>query len=494
MIIPFGEFSPDLPDFNNPGAMVATNVRPFFTGYRPFPDMGSAVSDALTTRARGAVSVVGDDSTVYTFAADTTTLNLLQDQVWVDASISGGYTIAAEEQIEFEFFNNKVIAASISNQLQGLNVGVDTTFSNLVDGTLRPSARHVAVIGQFVVIGNLEENSVRYPNRMRWSGIDDETDFDQSASTLSDFQDIEGSHGWIQGLVGGQRQGIIIFERGIFRMPFVGPPEVFAILSVEKNRGALAANSIVAWGQDVYFLDSDGFYKFNGEVAVPIGHGKVNQYFFDRWDATYKHRMVGTIDPVNSLVLWSYVSTSATGTDPDPDNVIAFHWPSGRWSNVELDHEMLFTGLTAPNTLESMDSIAASIENIPFSLDSIVYAGGTAQIAGFDTSHQMKFFDGSNLAATLETGLISLHAPSRSFVKGFRPHVDGGTITGAVAGVERLNDTASFGSAVSQQTTGIIPVKNKARHQKFRVSVAAAGTWSHAQGIEPDSVNAGMSV
>lgn len=183
-VIPFGEWLPDLPHFSNPGATIAQNVRPHFNSYRPFPDLGTAVSDALTARCRGAISVVGDDGNVYTFAGDRTTLNLLSAAAFSNVSISGNYDLAEDEGWEFDFFNNKVMAANISVQLQGFNVGTDTLFSNLVDGTLRPSARHIATIGRFVVIGNVEESSVSYPNRVRWSGIDDETDFDAAAATL----------------------------------------------------------------------------------------------------------------------------------------------------------------------------------------------------------------------------------------------------------------------------------------------------------------------
>lgn len=472
---------------------MATNVRPHFGSYRPFPNLGSNVSDALTLRARGAISTVGDDGAVVTIAGDRTTLNHLVGSTWNNVSISGNYNLPEEEGWEFEFFGNKIIAATITTQLQGYAVGAgaSTLFTNLVDGTLRPSARHVAVISRFVLIGNVEEGGTRFPNRVRWSGIDDETDFDQAAATLSGSQDIEGEFGWIQKIIGGQRFGTLICERGILRITFVGTPEVFTILPVEKQRGTIAPGSVIGWGRDIYFLDSDGFYKWDGGAAIPISHGKVSQFFFDNYDSTFVHRITSAIDPVNSLVIWGFVSTSASGGAPDPDRILMYHWPSNRWALAEVTNEIVFTGLSAGVSLEGLDSISTSIDALTFSLDASVYAGGVSQLAAFNSSKQMAFFDGSNLAATLETGRVSLGGTRRSLVAGFRPLIDGGTITGQIAGTERLNDSETFDSSISQQTSGIIPAKNRARYQKFRASVAASGTWSHAQGIEVYGKGAG---
>ena len=55
MLIPFGDWLPDLAEFGNPGSLTAKNVIPAKESYRPFPSL-SATSDALTG---GGAVVVG---------------------------------------------------------------------------------------------------------------------------------------------------------------------------------------------------------------------------------------------------------------------------------------------------------------------------------------------------------------------------------------------------------------------------------------------------
>lgn len=43
------------------------------------------------------------------------------------------------------------------------------TFADLAGSP--PKARRITVVGDFIVMGNLDEGGTQYPNRVRWSGF-----------------------------------------------------------------------------------------------------------------------------------------------------------------------------------------------------------------------------------------------------------------------------------------------------------------------------------
>lgn len=488
-IAEFAAWLPDLPDYANPGATVALNVRPDTASYGPQPDLGAAASTALSARCRGAISVTATDGEVGTFAGDATKLYTLSSGTFSDVSDTGGYDLAADENWEAILFNGKVIFAAISEELQGWTLGSSVAFSTLPTSTLRPKARHLAAISRFVVLGNVDEGGTIYTNRLRWSAIDDETDYDQDPATLSDYQDLLGDFGWIQKVVSGGEYGVVISDRAIHRMEFIGPPEIFQIILVERNRGTIASGSVVAWGRLVFYLDADGFYVFDGSQSVPISAGKVSLWFFDNENPNARHLIIAAIDPENSIVEWSF---AAAGSDV-PNRLLKYHVPSGKWSYSEISAEYLLRALsqgydletTAPGESASLDATSTALDLL--SLDSRFWMGGVGQMAAFDTMHTLKYFDGDNLAATLETGRLQLIRNKRALLTGFRALVDGtATVTGQVAGTEQLNAAETFGTAAAQEDDGLIaPDPVSARYHKMRVNIAAGSDWTHAQGVDP---------
>lgn len=484
-IIPFGSWAPDLPAFENPGALVKKNVMPFFTSVKPFPGAGTAISTALDARCQGAFAFVGDDGFTYVYAGDAAKLYRLVDSTFTDASKAGGYTVSADEGWEWEQFGSRAIAASISAPLQSISIG-GTVFADLAASTLNPRARHIAVVRRFCVIGNTQESGTDYPLRVRWCSIGDATDWDANVQTLADAQDMKGAYGWVQKVVGGEF-GLVFQERALTRMDFVGSPEVFAFNVVELNRGTIAPGSVIRVGSTTFFLDADGFFATNGGASVPISAGKVTKWFFDNWDQTYTaaNRFSAAIDWQNNLVIWAFVSTAATTTNPD--KLLIFHWPSKEWAYAEVTGELIFSGLSLGTTLEGLDAISASVDDLPFSLDSRAYSGGKPKLALFDTAHKLALFDGSNLAAQVDTGRVQLFNGRRALLTNSRPIVDGGASNVAVSATDALATADSFGDAVAVDDDGNCPHLDSGRYHRLRWTMAAGQSWTHGQGLQPSA-------
>lgn len=475
MSVPFGEWLPDLPVLSNPGATVATNVIPRATSYGPFSDL-VAYSNALSARCQGAISCRSKAGTIFTFAGTATGLFKLNGTSWEDVSrTSGGaYNCPADGFWSFAQFGNLVIATNGADAPQSFNMASSTDFAALAGSP--PVAKFVMVVGEFVVLLNIQDN----PQRAQWCARDDATDWTASAATQSDSQDTLGDHGDIMGGVGGT-VGFIFFERAIVRMEYQGSPLIFRFDRIEQARGCAASGSIVPLGPAAFYLSDDGFYLFDGQQSVPLGKHKVDKTFYGEVSQDHIPRINGAADPVNALVMWAYPGPNSSAGDPN--RVLLFNWKTGRWAKAEIAVEYFWRDLSKGTTLDGLDAVSATLEALPFSLDARIWAGGKTLLAAFDSAHKLGFFTGSALAATLETGEAQLFPGQRALAHAIWPMVDGGTLTASLGYRDRPNDSVTWESAVAQNTTGFCPFMRSARLLRARVTVAAGGTWEHAQGV-----------
>ena len=483
-MIPFGEWLPDQSDLQNPGATVATNVIPAARGYRPFASL-TEVSAAATNRLRGIYATKATDGTVTTFAGDQGKLYKLNNSDFSLASINTGYTMTSDMYWDFVRFGDEVIAAgSDSDVLQGFTIGTDSAFS-AISGA--PAARHLAVIRDFVVTANVTYSSATHRSRVRWSAINDATSW-TIGSNQADFQDIPDA-GHITGLVGGEF-GVVLMEKAIARMQYVGSPLIFTFEKVETGHGCNYPNSIASLGPtQVFYLADDGFFMFDGQRSIPIGAEKVDQFFFDDLDFANSDRISCAIDPENQVVMWGYPSVSGVG---NPDKILVYNYAVQRWSVVELEHELIASSLTPSFTVESLDALNASLDGLTTSLDSRFYAGGFFQLsAGKDK--KIHTVTGAPLDAVLETTEFEPATMRQSLIRGVTPYVTSRsttpTMTVQVGSRSRQIDSPSFSTAVSLNDDNNCPARSSGRYHRVRVNVS--GTWRYALGIDVDAVGMG---
>ncbi len=77
-----------------------------------------------------------------------------------------------------------------------------TAFANL--SASAPIAKFITVVRDFVVCANTYESAAQQQYRVRWSAINDETDWVENVNTQSDYQDIPDG-GQIVGIRGGEK-------------------------------------------------------------------------------------------------------------------------------------------------------------------------------------------------------------------------------------------------------------------------------------------------
>ena len=483
-MIEFGDLQADLPTYENSGALVVDNVLPLAKGYKSLAGFQALSGTGLTGSALGLfTSFSAGGSTNY--AGDATKLYQMDSSlVFQDKSKAGGYNNSTTENARdfwaFTQFGSNIIATNFADNIQKFEEGVDSAFSDLVS----LKAKYIAVIRDFVVAGYTTESSTTYNQRVKWSGINDSSTWTPSQATQSGFQDIVGSHGNIQAIVGGESAGVIFMEKAIYRMEYVGTPLIFQFNKIADNIGAFAPKSVASYGNMVFFLAQDGFYKLTGgQQLTPIGNGKVDNFFFDDLSSNLDG-ISSAVDPNNSIVVWSYRGSGATGTTNN--KLLIYNYAVDKWSTGSGQDLQFIASASqeAFNTLESLD-VLGDLDNLPRSLDSYFYREGVVGLAGFNSANKFGKFIANSLSATIDTTEFEGAEGKRSTLINCRPIVDGTTNTSVtVTPITRQSqlDTTTTGTAVSTNDTGTCPLRSTSRYHRIRVNVT--GNFNTLSGVD----------
>jgi hypothetical protein len=468
--VTFGEWLPDQPGVI--GALTtARNCFPKAVGYGPFPQEVD-YSDAAPQNLTAAAAAKDTNSITSIYAAGTTRLFKLDtsDFSWDDIS---AVTYSGTSGWKFTQFGNSLIAANESNTMQYIDVMSGTTFADLAADA--PKAKFVTVVRDFVVSGYQSA----YKNRVQWSGINNEKTWTTSATTQADFQDVPDG-GFVQGVTGGEF-GLVLLERSIVRMSYVGTPLIFQFDNIARNRGCFEPNSVIQWQGITYFLGDDGFYACDGQNLKNIGAEKVNRYFFNSLKESDLGNMSAAIDPINNLVVWGYPTI-------DLDyRVLVYHVPTGKWSYSDSTATRVAPVSTPSITLEGLDAFSASIDALGISLDSRNWLGGKLLLLGIN-GNKLITFTGASKTATIETADIAADT-NQSMITMIKPIVDNGTGSASIASRLQLNQTVSFPTVTAANSENRIGARSYGRYH--RVKLQPSGDWTTAIGVDVEIQQAG---
>jgi hypothetical protein len=463
----FGEWLPDQPGVT--GALTrAQNVRPLSTGYGPVNaavDLSSDASQNLigvfSGRISGDTTLFAAGATkLYKFDSATSALNDVSKLVMMSPT---NYT--PTEAWDFTQFGNSLIAANGKDKLQAWNLGSSNNFDDLSSDA--PSAQFVTVVRDFVVAARDATN----PNRVYWSDINNETNWTPGVASQSDIQDIPDG-GDIQGLTGGE-YGLILLERAIVRMSYIGSPLFFQFDTIARNLGCYIPSSIAQYGQIVYFLSDDGFYACDGQTVRPIGVERVDAYFYANVNLGSIDQMTAAIDPINKLVIWCFRNNSGN------NELLIYNWQINRWSNAFTRSASVSTAASPTITLEGLDSYG-TIDSLESSLDSRLWTGGKMLLAG-TLGAKILTFTGPNLLGDIISGDINVGAPS--IVKMGFPHIDNGSATVSIASRNRLDNPVVFSTPVAADDENRVPLRSVGRYHRVRVS-PTGDNWNHTVGVD----------
>lgn len=492
IILPIGEWLPDMPDLGNPGSSNVLNVYPRTP--KSYGPVGSPVpySNALTKMCQGAAAFLDTNGNVHLFAGDANDLYLLTagSTDWTKVSkTADGYNCPPDQQWSFTYYNGKVVATDYADNIQMFDMAVGGAFADLAAAA--PRAKYMAFIRNFLVVANTyDATDGVQPQRVWWPALGDPTNWPTpgsaaAAQVQSSYNDLFGDAGFIKGIVGnlGNADGAVFMEHGVKRMVYAGPPDVFDFSDAEGIRGTPAENSLVQYGNEVYYLGEDGFYVFDGLGSRPIGANKFDKTFFDDVDQNYLSRVIGTVDPFNKLIIWAYPGAgSISGV---PNRLLLYNWQLERAAPVELTVEVIARLMGIGYTLDQLHTVLGyTLDDLPFPLDSSVWKGGQLILGLFDTNHKLNYLSGSSLAATVDTSEMQPFKGQRSLVTNTRPLVDGGVPSVALGRRERQQDAVKFTSSSALNALGNCPLFTSGRYMRARITTPAGASFSHIQGVE----------
>jgi hypothetical protein len=380
--------------------------------------------------------------------------------------------------------------------------------------TIAPNCKYMAVIKNFLMCGFTNDPVYGIqPQAVWWSADNDPTNWPvvgtaNAAAYQSSFNNLYGDGGQIQGVVGnlGTSDGAIFMEHAVWRVNYAGAPDVFNFSPAEGVRGTPAPGSLVQLGSFVYYLGEDDFYVFDGTNSQSIGQkeadgtNRIAKMFFGDADPNWYGRMSSSVDPVNHMIWWAYVSTVSGATAGIPNKMLGYNWLLDKWCILEDDMspgssfvECLLRSYTFGNTLDSVGSVSLDTAawNI-FPMDSAVWTGGIVLLGGFSTSlngntnHGLSYFNGANYGATIETSEMEMNPSGRMSIVDMRPLCDisAGTMTGAVMKREKTADPVPTPVYRSLNSRGTCPQVVSGRYIRTRTMISSGATWNHFQGVK----------
>lgn len=484
MLVPYAKYRPDVADLNGSFTDDVLNVLCSASAYMPFPDYG-AFTAALPTAPFGsgfqARSLSGE---VVTFVGTTDKLWMLNNTTlaWTDVSKAATtYGANIDARWCFEQFGEFVVAVNANDDPQVFQLSSSTKFATLAGSP--PRASFVRAWGDFLCLLNLTAN----PNRAHWSALNDITGWTPGTNN-SDYQDFpEG------GVVQGSSRAtnpLIIMERAIFLGTFVpGSSIIFSFVKIHDKRGAKSPYAIASRGDVTFFADEGSFFQMGSDGSIAdIGFEKVGRTIFGQLAASDIATMIGAIDPFYSRVYWT-MDMSGAGTYT---NILVYDWLLQEWTYAEQQNLGISPASTAGYTLEGLDAVA-TLDALPYSLDSKVWQGGAPTLAAFDTSFRMGFFNGQAKEATITTQEMGDTAGAVTRLSAVMPVIDTNAALVSIGARFRRGDNYVWSAEAAQSAnTGLVRKRSRARYHRFRTRIPAGEIWTKAQGIDPNPNPAGQ--
>lgn len=439
MKIPFPEWLPDQPPHDNKGLVTANNCYPAAQGYRPakaFVGQYTAHSETF----KGADSFFRADGVPIVLGGTETNIYYIDGTGWT--AVLGTFTTPADNRWRFVQFGEIVVATNDDAALQKI---VLNPLAGSALGGSPPAGRLLAVVKDFLVLGVVDGDT----NKFAWSGIND-AEYWTFGQRQSDYQ-IMPSGGDINGILGGEF-GVILQRNRIARMDYVGGNEIFTISEVSANYGCVTPNSVVQHGQLGFFLSENGFVMWDGAAVRPIGNERIDRYFLAAYARGDWPDMSADVNVDEQVVCWSM-----------GDRMFCYHYILNKWTTVTLAAEIIFAG--------------ASLSTDPDEQDTTFYV--------INSAHTLGRMVGANLSPTWQLPDLELTGPRDTQIKLVRPDTDAATdITIGISSRPRLGDAPSETGYTTIMPNGDMPVRQRGRYTRLRMSITAGTAWTYARGLE----------
>ncbi|WP_019219588.1 hypothetical protein [Bartonella florencae] len=481
---PIADYRPDVADINGLFTDELTNVLPADGSYIPMPSFQrfsepcpDAILGALAVKTKNGVSIiVGTKQKIYLL--DNTTKR------WKDISKKEKpYLANVDAPWSFALFGDYVIAVNANDRPQVIDINHDKIFRDL--GGNPPQAGIVRVWGDFVCLMKLTEN----PRRIHWSGLND-AEFWTVGKKSCDYQDFPDG-GFVQGAT--ETTNPIIFMRSaIYAGSFIpGSKIIFSFQKIHDKRGAKNAESIVCRGDLAFFADEGGFYQITHEgQIIPIGFEKVDRTMTAKERQNNLYTLSAAIDGVYNRVYWMVDSDETL----HKRILLIYDWGLQKWTKAVVDIKMILPIFLSGITLEGLDQITPSLDDLSFSLDSKAWKNESPILGAFDAQGRLGSFSGAPMACVVTSQEMGQTNGMITRVKNIMPQVNSEEFYLSVGMRFRQSlaeKTVWLPERLPSYHTGQIHVRARARFYRFRLRIPEGVNWSHVTGFDVKLQGAG---
>ena len=491
-IIPFGEWRPDLTDYQAETSRLILNVAPHADGYGPLKSY-QPYTNALPGRCKGSFLAVTTTNIILFAAAElmegapavaVTRLYKMDNGTlaWVDVTRTGAAYKALPPQQNWTFcqYNKQIVACNANEPPQVIT----TTGSNFADlAGLPPHAAYCTIVSSQLVLSGLIDE----PQRIQWSAKDDITEW-TLALNGADFNDFPDG-GRVLGVAGGEF-GVVFQDSAIRRMTFLpGSDLIFQFDRIAEGEGLRAPSSVVSAGARIFFLGTSGFQMIMGGAApVNISKEKFSRFFERDWDAAELDLTIGANEP-NSTRVWFFYK-SVTGVTGQFNRAIVYDWVLERPAYIDGYVGEYAAMMAQPGvTLEGLPAIGyTNIDTMTISLDAFQRQTG-AQLGMFDTHHKLGFMYGPNLQGTMASPEQAFD--DRYFISQVRPCTDSPEVTSVITHRNRIEDDPVTTAPSALNPKGFCPHRIDTRMARFTSVIPYGAIWSFDAGVEPLLVKTG---
>jgi hypothetical protein len=491
---PFGEWLPDLGNFDNSGALIMKNVICEGDRYKPFPEQNIG-SEAVPAMVKGGFAYRDASGNITIFCATREAIYKLDGTAWVEVTRGIGttpvpYTTSADGFWCFKNYGTLVIGTNYNDDMQVYNVATDTEFSQL--SSTAPRCRTFFIFKNFVVTLDTVDGDGAVGYRVRWSPLGDPQGDWTDIELQADFQDIYG--GDFANVYGASLEdyAVIVQGREIWRMDYTGPSSgIMSLNSMDVGTGSLLPRGCIENGDFVFMIAEDGFYKVDANGAMPVGDGKIDKWFYENLDESFDYNINLQVDQLKKNILVAF--PDKTANDGIPNKIICYNWARDRFTLIEHETECLFTFLSVGYTLDGLDALYTDLDLIPFSLDSRIWTGGKTILGCFTPDHELAAFNGPAKTAYIGTTQLRLNISGRATLHSLIPYIEGvgAVIRGRAYYKDVLNSAETVTDWVNQNSmTGEIDILQDSAF--FRAEFEISGQWQIASAVAFRAAPAGQ--
>lgn len=471
MIIPriLGEWKPDAPDLANDGLITAKGCYPSAQGYSPFWD-AETTGLSVTGTVLGAKRFQRTDGSEVLTVGTNTDLYVITGGSVTASSLSMSSINAADDAWQFEQFGSAVYATikSVDSDQAATyyltDIDTDTTFSTS-PGT-PPHGNCMARVDDFLILGNIADiDDSDQPFRIRWSAFNNPQEtWTTDIALQSGFVDMPEAYGKVTGISGGEI-GLILQERAVSRIDYVGGSTAFQKVLIAPNTGCESPSSVVTLNGFHYWLSNEGFMRSDGAAIDNLSAGRVWDWFLESANTEKLNKVQGAINWDRRCIVWNCYQVDTTAYNLQ----MIYNWESNQWSYA----------------VETIDWL------VPVTYDGSFSEGDPRlrRILGGFQSGTLYELSGDAVAAEFLTGEFELNPGQRSFVRSIRPMIENvDNDTSASVRYRNLPGEAVTESASTEEgALGFVPTNVDSRYFAVKMNIPAAANWDKAHGVLIDA-------